>query len=196
MTNFNLIKFKNLAKYLKIDNINENNYAETINTFFLIPYKHTDKTKCTHCFCGRPLKDYYYLINNSNNDVLIAGRGCKRIFENTSRERERTFKKYFKSNFRKGYFRKIIEWNPYLENCINRYLVDITENIEFEKLLELYKNNQFITDTIYKARKERSILELKMYKNKIKTKISNKFTYREIPVENIIMENDYIKIIF
>lgn len=196
MTNFNLRKFKNLAKYLGINNINENNYAEVINKFFLIPYKHTDESQNTYCFCGRPLKYYYYLINTSNNDVLIAGSGCKEDFDNTTRDRERYFKKYFNSNFRKGAFIKIIDWNEYLENCINKYLVNITENIEFEKLLELYKNNQFITDTIYKARKERSILEIKMYKNNIKTKISNKAIYDEIQVENIIMENSYCKIIF
>ena len=198
MTNFNLRKFKNLAKYLGINNINENNYAEVINKFFLIPYKHTDKNKNTHCFCGRPLTNYYYLINTSNNDVLIAGSGCKELFDNTSGDRERYFKKYFNSNFRKGAFIKIIDWNEYLENCIKKYLVNITENIEFEKLLELYKNNQFITDTIYKARKERSILEIKMYKKQIKKKTKRPIAvnYGEIPVYNIIMENTYCKIIF
>ena len=141
MINYNLIKFKNLAKYLKIEKIDENNYDAVVDNFFVIPCEHEDSSKTTRCFCGRPLKFYYYLINKTNNDVLIAGSGCKEIFEKkiTKRFNDREFQKYFNLNFKTGIFIKIVDWNHYLKSCINRYLRDIDNNKEFENLLDKYK---------------------------------------------------------
>lgn len=200
MINYNLIKFKNLAKYLKIEKIDENNYDEVVDKFFVIPYKHTDPSESTMCFCGRHLKYYYYLINKTNNDVLIAGSGCKNIFEtNTRHFNDREFKKYFNLNFKRGIFSKIVDWNLYLESCINQYLIDI-DNVEFDDLLDKYKNNNFIVDTINNARKKFRI-EQQVYNNEImkqKERVQQKIkeANREIVVYDIIRENTYCKIIF
>ena len=201
MINSNLIKFKNLAKYLKIDKIDENNYDEVVDNFFVIPFEHEDASKSTRCFCGRPLTFYYYLINKTNNDVLIAGSGCKKIFEkNTKRFNDREFKKYFNLNFKRGIFIKIIDWNHYLKSCINQYLIDIDNKEEFDNLLDKYKNNNFIVNTINNARKKFRI-EQEVYNNQIikqreKVKQKIKEANRKIVVYDIIMENNYCKIIF
>lgn len=201
MINSNLIKFKNLASYLKIDKIDESNYDEVIDKFFVLPGEYEDSSQSTICFCGRPLKFYYYLINKTNNDVLIAGSGCKKIFEkNTKRFNDRGFKKYFNLNFKKGILIKIIDWNGYLESCINQYLIDIDGNEEFDDLLDKYKNNKFITDVINNGRKRRRI-EQEMYDKEImkqKERINKKMkeNNREIVVYDIIRENSYCKIIF
>ena len=152
MIYFNTSKFKNLAKYLNIEKIDENNLDEIIEKFFIIPYRHTDCTATTVCFCGRYIKNYYYLINKTNNEVLIAGAGCKKTFEITRRFNDKKFNEYLKSTFDKGVFVKIDEWNPYLEDCINQYLLDIDNKTEFDKLLKTYSSNQFISETIKKAR--------------------------------------------
>lgn len=200
MINSNLIKFKNLAKYLKIEKIDENNYDEVVDNFFVIPFKHTKSSK-TMCFCGRPLTHYYYVINKTNNDVLIAGSGCKNIFEkNTKSFNDREFQKYFNLNFKSGIFIKIVDWNPYLKSCINRYLIDIDENKEFNNLLYKYKNNNFIVDTINNARKKFRIEqevynnELKKQREKVKQRI--KEANRKIVVYDIIMKNSICNIIF
>ena len=186
--------FFNFIFIFFIDKIDENNYDEVVDKFFVIPFEHEDFSKSTFCFCGRPLKFYYYLINKTNNDVLIAGSGCKKIFEiNTKRFNDREFQKYFNLNFKRGIFIKIVDWNHYLKSCINQYLIDI-KNEEFDNLLDKYKNNKFITDVINNARKkfriEKEVYDKEIMKQKIKE------ANREIVVYDIIMENTYCKIIF
>jgi len=151
--NYNLPKFKNLAKYLKIDNINDDNFNEIVNSFFLLNKKYTDNSNCNqpNCFCGRRLKHYYYIINTKNGDILIVGGVCKNIFYSilgkdnklSGNKINSKFWTYFKDSFSTGIFDKINDWDKYIETCIKKYMEDC-DSKRYDLLIEKYKDNKFI----------------------------------------------------
>jgi hypothetical protein len=189
MVNYKYPKFKNLANYLKISKIDDTNINEVISMFFVLPHRHTDETKNTHCFCGRPLTYYYYIINKNNGDILIAGGVCKDTFYNLSFKNRYQddiwFNNYFKQNFSSGLFIKITDWDKYVKECIVKYIRDIDNKIEIDKLLQTYKYNEFIYNTIISTRQ---ILETQkiMYNKKIEEEKQKK----EKRLKKIQEEND------
>jgi hypothetical protein len=176
MINFNKPKYKNLAAYLKIDKIDETNINEVSSMFYVLPQKHTktDKHNDIHCFCGRPLTHYFYVINKTNRDILIAGEVCKdttfHLFgDGNTIANDIWFRDNFKESFASAKFINITDWDKYIEDCILQYFSDAINSTEFHKLLEIYKNNWFITMVINKAL---SMFEAKCKKAK-QDKINN-----------------------
>ena len=157
-------KYKYLITYLHsrnhykdVDKFTNDNKDDILSNFILIPNRKCDEGKC---FCGKKIKNVFYVYCILNNELIESGGNCKSLFNNKKETKEK-FKNNFIRKFRNGLgFEPILNWDGYIEKVLREFLITNTLE-ELEELKLLYKDydrtssiiNEYIEEKIERERK-------------------------------------------
>ncbi len=157
MTEYTKPKYKNLLSYLhsknhylNIKSFNDDNKEELLSNFTIEPVKHNSNCEGGKCFCGKKLKNVFFVYCILTNKVLMVGGNCKTLFTGNKKKRKQQFINRTIELFRNNLgFEPIFNWNSFIGEALISWLKTNTiEELEAVKLL--YNDNKIINDEIDK----------------------------------------------
>jgi flagellar biosynthesis GTPase FlhF len=155
-------KYKNLITYLHsrnhykdVDKFTDDNKDDILSNFILISNRKCDEGKC---FCGKKIKNVFYVYCILNNELIESGGKCKSLFNNKKETKEK-FNNNFIRKFRNGLgFEPILNWDGYIEKVLREFLITNTLE-ELEELKLLYKDYHRTSSVINEYYEEERISE-------------------------------------
>jgi len=151
MTEFTKPKYKNLIKYLHdrnhykdVDKFNIENKETLLSNFTLAPVSKDSDKDGGKCFCGKKLKNVYYVYCILTNEIISVGGNCKTLFSSKKKNKEifigRTIE-LFKNGLG---FEPIFSWNSFIGKALESWLKTHTLE-DLENIRRQYKDYGKIT---------------------------------------------------
>jgi len=178
MTEFTKPKYKNLIKYLHdrnhykdVDKFNIENKETLLSNFTLAPVSKDSDCEGGKCFCGKKLKNVYYVYCILTNEIISVGGNCKTLFSSKKKNKEifigRTIE-LFKNGLG---FEPIFSWNSFIGKALESWLKTHTLE-DLENIRRQYKDYGKITShlnlMIKRKKRENREIEEKERKEKVK----------------------------
>jgi len=150
-TEFNKPKYKNLIKYLHdrnhykdVDKFNTENKETLLSNFTIAPVSKDSDKDGGKCFCGKKLKNVYYVYCILTNEIISVGGNCKTLFSSKKKNKEIFINRTIEL-FKNGLgFEPIFSWNSFIGKALESWLKTHTLE-DLENIRRQYKNYGKIT---------------------------------------------------
>jgi hypothetical protein len=165
-------KYKNLLSYLHdrnhykdVDKFTDDNKDDILSNFTISPVDKDSDVDGGKCFCGKKLKNVYYVYCILTNEILSVGGNCKTLFSSRKKNKELFINRTIHL-FKKGLgFEPIFCWSSFIGKALESWLK--THSLEeLEKLKLLYKDYDRTSSVIneYIEKKEKKLKEWEYWK--------------------------------
>lgn len=166
-------KYKNLLSYLhdrnfykNVDKFTTENNDEILSNFTQEPIDGNRNCFINgsggKCFCGKKLKNVYYVYCILTNEILSVGGNCKTLFSSKTKDKQRFINRTIHL-FKKGLgFEPIFNWDSFIGEALENWLKNNTLE-DLEVIRKLYINSNIITIKLNLLINERIEKKEKLY---------------------------------